>query len=132
MYCYFLSLDMDGCHISDPHIPMRTLYACVYCVPGSPRYPHPLTRLCVWRLLPARLLVDPGLPGSTGLPGFAFHTTTWGASGTRDFGGAALLHCALSPKHIVLGVKKARANPRVKCNEASRPRPPAPRRRGRC
>ena len=33
MYCYFLSLDMDGCHISDPHIPMRTLYACVCCVP---------------------------------------------------------------------------------------------------
>ena len=56
-----LSLDMDGCHISDPHIPMRTLYACVYCVPGCPRYPHPLTRLCVWRLLPARLLTDPGV-----------------------------------------------------------------------
>ena len=68
MYCYFLSLDMDGCHISDPHIPMRTLYACVYCVPGCPRYPHPLTRLCVWRLLPARLLTDPGLPGSMGIP----------------------------------------------------------------
>ena len=48
---------------------MRTQYACVYCVPGCPRYPHPLTRLCVWRLLPARLLVDPGLPGSTGIPG---------------------------------------------------------------
>ena len=31
-----LSLDMDGCHISDPHIPMRTPYACVYCVPGCP------------------------------------------------------------------------------------------------
>ena len=74
MYCYFLSLDMDGCHISDPHIPMRTLYACVYCVPGSPRYPHPLTRLCVWRLLLARLLTDPGLPGSMGIPGCAFHT----------------------------------------------------------
>ena len=44
------------------------LYACVSCVPGSPRYPHPLTRLCVWRLPPARLLVDPGVPGST------FHT----------------------------------------------------------
>ena len=43
-------------------------YACVSCVPGSPRYPHPLTRLCVWRLPPARLLVDPGVPGST------FHT----------------------------------------------------------
>ena len=40
-------------------------YACVSCVPGSPRYPHPLTRLCVWRLPPARLLVDPGVPGST-------------------------------------------------------------------
>ena len=50
---------MDGCHISDPHIPMRTLYACVYCVPGCPRYPHPLTRLCVWRLPPARLLIEP-------------------------------------------------------------------------
>ena len=43
-------------------------YACVSCVPGSPRYPHPLTRLCAWRLPPARLLVDPGVPGST------FHT----------------------------------------------------------
>ena len=32
MYCYLLSLDMDGCHISDPHIPMRTLSACVYCI----------------------------------------------------------------------------------------------------
>ena len=40
-------------------------YACVSCVPGSPRYPHPLTRLCVWRLPPARLLIDPGVPGST-------------------------------------------------------------------
>ena len=39
-------------------------YACVSCVPGSPRCPHPLTRLCVWRLPPARLLVDPGAPGS--------------------------------------------------------------------
>ena len=29
-------------------------YACVSCVPGSPRYPHPLTRLCAWRLPPAR------------------------------------------------------------------------------
>ena len=55
MRCYFLSLDMDGSHISDPHIPMRTLYACVYCVPGCPRDPHPLTRLCVWRLLPQRV-----------------------------------------------------------------------------
>ena len=43
-------------------------YACVSCVPGSPRYPHPLTRLCVWRLPPARLLVDPGVPGSTPMP----------------------------------------------------------------
>ena len=49
-----------------PHAYQRC--ACVSCVPGSPRYPHPLTRLCVWRLPPARLLVDPGVPGST------FHT----------------------------------------------------------
>ena len=36
-------------------------YACVSCVPGSPRYPHPLTRLCVWRLPPVGHL----LGGST-------------------------------------------------------------------
>ena len=46
MYCYFLSLDMDGCHISDPHIPMRTPgYACVSCAcgPALPTHPKPAT-----------------------------------------------------------------------------------------
>ena len=57
-------------------------YACVSCVPGSPRYPHPLTRLCVWRLPPARLLVDPGVPGST------FHTLElFGLGCGQDQGG---------------------------------------------
>ena len=35
MLSLLLSLDMDGCHISDPHIPMRTQYACVYCSKSS-------------------------------------------------------------------------------------------------
>ena len=65
---------------------MRTLYACVYCVPGSPLCPHPLTRLCVWRLLPARLLTDPGLPGSMGIPGCAFHKVGRNAALQQDLG----------------------------------------------
>ena len=66
-------------------------YACVSCVPGSPRYPHPLTRLCVWRLPPARLLVDPGVPGST------FHTCRHSEkSGAAARGGA----CAMDGFYI--------------------------------
>ena len=52
-------------------------------MPG-PRYPHPLTRLCVWRLLPARLLTDPGLPGSMGIPGCAFHSEGGGCGATQE------------------------------------------------
>ena len=40
--------------------------ACVSCVPGSPRYPHPLTRLCVsW--LAAATSASPRRPGCTRL-----------------------------------------------------------------
>ena len=66
-YCYFHK-DGRSPHLRSAFPHAYQGYACVSCVPGSPRYPHPLTRLCVWRLPPARLLVDPGVPGST------FHT----------------------------------------------------------
>ena len=75
--------------------------------PATPRYPHPLTRLCVWRLFPARLLIDPGLPArlhtytryaDTRL--YTFHTggcarTRWG--GWRG----GLGGCLLLPKNII-------------------------------
>ena len=96
-----LSLDMDGCHISDPHIPMRTLYACVYCVPGCPLCPHPLTRLCVWRLLPARLLTDPGLPGSMGIPGCAFHTPPRAGKAVESLAVAQSLRVRIAPLQSV-------------------------------
>ena len=66
-YCYISYLTKMACqpHLRSAFPHAYQGYACVSCVPGSPRYPHPLTRLCVWRLPPARLLVDPGVPGST-------------------------------------------------------------------
>ena len=67
MYCYFLSLDMDGCHISDPHIPMRTpvrMRILRSRLPALPAPPHPLMRVA------AATSASPHRPGSTRLYGY--------------------------------------------------------------
>ena len=113
-------------HISDPHFHMRNRVAHAYhAFPAArARYPHPLTRLCVWRLPPARLLVDPGVPGSTfhfcfavglcvnivALPFTFCGPATAAADQPISRPPGTLLRCAPPPKGALMGCPASRAS----------------------